>query len=155
MIVRDEEANLPRSLAPIADYFDEVVVVDTGSTDGTVPLAKRYGAKVSEIAWRNDFSYARNQSIDLASGDWIMWFDADNRITLNDAEKIRGLIDDRQDKIFWCTEVVEPGGGELVQKRIFPNLPGFRFEGSIHEQLVHPKGGIRYVMTDVRIFHWG
>ncbi len=88
MIVRDEEANLPRSLAPIACYFDEVVVVDTGSTDGTVSLAKQYGAKVSEIAWRNDFSYARNQSIDLASGDWIMWFDADNRIATHDAEKM-------------------------------------------------------------------
>ena len=155
MIVREEEANLPRSLAPIVSYFDEVVVVDTGSTDGTVSLAKQYGARVFEIPWRDDFSWARNQSIDLASGDWIMWFDADNRITTDDAERIRGLIDDRQDKIFWCTEVVEPGGGELVQKRIFPNRPGFRFAGAIHEQLVHPEDGFHYVMTDIKIYHWG
>lgn len=155
MIVRDEEENLPHSLAPIADYFDEVVVVDTGSSDRTVSLAKQYGAKVFEIPWRKDFSYARNQSIELASGDWIMWFDADNRMEDRDAQKIRGLIDGQQDKIFWCTEVVEPGGGELIQKRIFPNQPGFRFVGSVHEQLVHTHKRIRYVMTDVKIYHWG
>ena len=155
MIVRDEETNLPRSLAQILSYFDEVVVLDTGSTDGTVPLAKEYGAKVFEIPWRNDFSYARNRSIELASGDWIMWFDADNRISEHDADKIKRLVDEKQDKVFWCTEVVEPGGGQLIQKRIFPNLPDFRFTGAIHEQLVHPQEGIRYVTTDIKIYHWG
>jgi glycosyltransferase involved in cell wall biosynthesis len=155
MIVRDEEENLPRSLAPIAGYFDEMVVVDTGSSDKTVSLAKQYGAKVFEVPWRKDFSYARNQSIEFASGDWIMWFDADNRMEGRDAQKIRGLIDDQRNKIFWCTEVVEPGGGELIQKRVFPNQPGFRFEGSVHEQLVHTHKRIRYVMTDVKIYHWG
>ena len=155
MIVRDEEANLPYSLAPISSYFDEVVVVDTGSRDGTVSLAKQYGAKVFEAQWRDDFSYARNRSIELASGDWIMWFDADNRISEHDVDKIKRLVDDKKDKIFWCTEVIEPGGGQLIQKRIFPNLPGFRFTGAIHEQLVHPQEGIRYVTTDIKIYHWG
>ena len=101
MIVRNEEANLPHSLAPITPYFDEVVVVDTGSKDATVSLAKQYGAKVFESTWRNDFSYARNQSIERASGDWILWFDADNRMEIEDAKKIRGFLDDQLNKIIW------------------------------------------------------
>ncbi|MDY6973187.1 MAG: glycosyltransferase, partial [Thermodesulfobacteriota bacterium] len=67
MIVRDEEANLPRSLKPIAPYFDEVVVVDTGSKDETVFLARQFGAKVFHIPWQDDFSLARNESIAFAS----------------------------------------------------------------------------------------
>jgi len=155
MIVKNEAHNLSRSLKPIHGFFDEVIVLDTGSTDGTKSLAQEYGAKVFDVPWRNDFSYARNQSIERASGDWILWFDADNRMEIEDAMKIRGLLDDQLNKIFWCTEVVEPRGEQLIQKRIFPNRPDFRFAGSIHEQLVHPDEGIRYVWSDIRIYHWG
>lgn len=155
MIVRNEEKNLPLSLGPVAPYFDEVIVVDTGSMDETASLAKNYGAKVFEIPWRNDFSYARNQSIERASRDWILWFDADNRMEIKDVKKIAGLLDDQLNKIIWCTEVVEPRGEQLIQKRIFPNRPDFRFAGSIHEQLVYPEEGIRYVWSDIKIYHWG
>ncbi len=155
MIVKNEEGNLPKSLAPIAAYFDEVILVDTGSTDRTRDLAGNYGAKVFEIPWRDDFAGARNESIARASGDWIFWFDADNRIAVEDARKMRRFIESPRDRIFWCTEVVEPKGERLIQKRIFPRLPGFNFIGRIHEQLSHPAEGIRYVMTDIRIYHWG
>jgi glycosyltransferase involved in cell wall biosynthesis len=155
MIARNEEKNLPRSLAPLAPYFDEVIVMDTGSNDGTAPFAGRCGAKVFEIPWQDDFAWARNQSIERASGDWILWFDADNRMEVKDAKKIKGLIDDQPDKVFWCTEVVEPRGDTLIQKRIFPNRSNFRFAGPVHEQLIHPREGIRYVMTDIQIYHWG
>jgi len=155
MIVKNEAQNLGRSLKPIHGYFDEVIVLDTGSTDGTKSLAQEYGAKVFDVLWRNDFSYARNQSIERASGDWILWFDADNCMAIEDAKKIRGMLDDQLNKIFWCTEVVEPRGEELIQKRIFPNRPDFRFDGSIHEQLVYPEEGIRYVWSDIKIYHWG
>jgi glycosyltransferase involved in cell wall biosynthesis len=155
MIVRNEAKNLPRSLAPIASLFDESIVVDTGSTDGTVDLARGYGAKVFEICWKKDFAQARNYSIDRASGDWIFWLDADNRIEIEDVRKMRRLIEGEKNRIFWCTEVVEPHGDTLIQKRIFPNHPDFRFQGEIHEQLVHPSEGIRFVMTDIQIYHWG
>ncbi len=155
MIVKNEEHNLPHSLAPIAGVFDEVIAVDTGSGDKTRSMARDYGASVYEQEWRNDFSRARNFSIEMASCDWIMWLDADNRMNIEDAEKISGLIQNRRDTIFWCTEVVEPGGSELIQKRIFPNRPEYRFEGPVHEQLVHPENGVRYIMTDIKIYHWG
>ncbi len=155
MIVKNEAHNLSRSLKPIHGYFDEIIVLDTGSTDDTKSLAQEYGAKVFDVPWRKDFSHARNQSIEKASGDWILWFDADNRMEIEDAKKIRGLLDDQLNKIFWCTEVVEPKGDQLIQKRIFPNRPDIRFAGSIHEQLVHPEEGIRYIWTDIKIYHWG
>jgi glycosyltransferase involved in cell wall biosynthesis len=155
MIVKDEAANLARSLKPIAPFFDEVIVIDTGSKDDTVSLAGQYGAKVFEIPWRNDFAWARNQSIERARGDWILWFDADNRMDIDDVLKLRKLIGNRPDRVFWCTEVVEPRGDQLIQKRIFPNHPDFRFQGAIHEQLLHPPEGIQYVLTDIKIYHWG
>jgi glycosyltransferase involved in cell wall biosynthesis len=155
MIVKNEEANLPKSLAPIAAYFDEVILVDTGSTDRTISLAGQYGAKVFSVPWQNDFALARNQSIEKASSDWILWFDADNRMEVTDVKKIKGLIDHQPDKVFWLTEVVEPRGDTLIQKRIFPNRVDFRFAGAVHEQLIHPQEGIRYVMTDIKIHHWG
>ena len=117
MIVKNEAHNLGRSLKPLHDYFDEVIVLDTGSTDKTKRLGQEYGAKVFDVPWRNDFSYARNQSIERASGDWILWFDADNRMEIGDAKKIRSFLDDQLNKIFWCTEVVEPRGEQLIQKR--------------------------------------
>jgi len=156
MIVKNEEKNLGLSLKPLAACFDEVVVVDTGSTDKTAALAKEYGAKVYQDWWRDDFARARNRSLELASCDWIMWFDADNRMSPADVNKIKGLlIDQPLDKVFWCTEVVEPGAGRLIQKRIFPNRSDFKFKGSVHEQLIHPEQDIRYHMTDIKIYHWG
>jgi glycosyltransferase involved in cell wall biosynthesis len=155
MIVKNEEANLSKSLAPIAAHFDEVILVDTGSTDRTISLAGQYGAKVFVVPWQNDFALARNQSIEKASSDWILWFDADNRMEVTDVKKIKGLIDHQPDKVFWLTEVVEPRGDTLIQKRIFPNRADFRFAGAVHEQLIHPPEGIRYVMTDIQIYHWG
>src|SRR5262249_30962404 len=77
MIVRDEEANLPRCLRSAADLVDEMVVVDTGSADGTREFARRLGARVVDFAWVDSFAAARNASLDHATGEWIFWLDAD------------------------------------------------------------------------------
>ncbi|MBW2061033.1 MAG: tetratricopeptide repeat protein [Deltaproteobacteria bacterium] len=154
MILRDETANLRHSLGPVHRLFDEVVVIDTGSKDGTQDLARSYGAKVIEIPWSDDFATARNASIAAASKDWLFWLDGDNRIMPEDVETIRGHIDARRESILWCIEVVVPSGEQLIQKRVFPNRPEVYFEGRVHEQLVHP-AHYRLVMTPVKIIHWG
>ena len=77
MIVKNEEKLLPQCLASIRDHMDEIVVVDTGSTDKTVTIAENFGAKVYHHPWENDFSKHRNQSIGYAGGDWIFILDAD------------------------------------------------------------------------------
>ncbi|MEW5724875.1 MAG: glycosyltransferase [Thermodesulfobacteriota bacterium] len=154
MIVRDEAGNLPRSLGPVAGFFDEAVIVDTGSTDGTPELARSYGARVLRIEWPGDFAAARNVSLGEASGDWIMWLDADNQVSPEGVERLRALLDPAGRAVLWCTEVVVPAGERLIQKRVFPRRPEVYFAGRVHEQLVHP-ADYRSVLAPVEILHWG
>ena len=79
MIVRDEAANLPACLASVHDLVDEMIVVDTGSTDATKELAAQWGAKVFDFPWVDDFA-AANGAIRHATGTWIFWLDADDRL---------------------------------------------------------------------------
>ena len=80
MIVRNEERFLDDCLASIAGQVDEIVLVDTGSTDLTLEIAGRYGARIIEYPWSDDFSAARNHALDHASSDWILYIDADERL---------------------------------------------------------------------------
>src|SRR5581483_8644381 len=75
MIVKDEEANLPACLQSVADLVDEVIVVDTGSTDATVAVAQRLGARVHHFPWVDSFAAARNESLQHATGEWVLWLD--------------------------------------------------------------------------------
>src|SRR5205823_2345512 len=84
MIVRDEEEMLPRCLDAIRDAVDEIVIVDTGSTDRTIEIARSYGAKVLEREWTGSFSDARNASFEAASGDWVIYLDADEVLVADD-----------------------------------------------------------------------
>ena len=154
MILRDEAANLPRSLAPIVRCFDEVVVVDTGSRDETPELAVTLGARVTRMKWPHDFAAARNRSIREARGDWIMWLDGDNQIKPEDVDLLRRDLDNDCRSVLWCTEVVVPQGDRLIQKRVFPRRPEVFFSGRVHEQLIHPSD-YRSVLTGVEILHWG
>ena len=72
MITRNESADLARCLSSAKGLADELVVVDTGSTDDTIAIARSFGAHVIEHAWRHDFAEARNVSLDAATGDWIL-----------------------------------------------------------------------------------
>jgi glycosyltransferase involved in cell wall biosynthesis len=154
MIVRNEAENLPRSLGPVKDRFDEIIVVDTGSTDNTRELAQDMGVRVISIEWPNHFALARNRSIEAATGDWIMWLDADNYIAPEDVDRLRDRLDHQGRKVLWCTEMVIPSGEKLIQKRVFPRNKKVFFAGRVHEQLVHPRH-FASVMTDVVILHWG
>lgn len=91
MMVRDEEENLQRSLPSLKDLADELIVVDTGSKDKSIEVAKSFGAKVYEHPWEDDFSKHRNQSISYATCDWIFIFDADEELIAPDESSIRNL----------------------------------------------------------------
>ncbi len=146
MIVRDEEENLRDCLLSLRDSFDEIIVVDTGSKDRTPRLAKEMGAKVFYFPWQDDFSAARNASLSYAQGDWIFWMDADDRITPQEAQKIRGLIGEDVKKAFSFKVINEGTQEEFYQLRLFPKLPGVKFEGAIHEQV---EGSLRRLGVEV------
>ena len=92
VIVKDEERNLPQWLACVRALADELVVVDTGSTDRTAELARAAGASVYSFAWRNDFSAAKNYALQKAKGSWIVFLDADEYFSEEDIPKVRAYI---------------------------------------------------------------
>jgi tetratricopeptide (TPR) repeat protein len=164
MIVRDEEAMLPRCLAAIADHVDEIVLVDTGSTDRTMDIAREYGAKVIETEWTGDFAAARNVSFDAATSDWIVYLDADEVMGEGQGERLRDLIGRTWREAFFLVETNHTGDledGTAVHHnalRVFRNRPEYRFEGRIHEQIAHRLPGDlpeRIETTDIKVEHYG
>ncbi|MBE7088287.1 MAG: glycosyltransferase family 2 protein [Clostridiales bacterium] len=155
LIVKDEEEVLPRCLNSIKDLADEIIIVDTGSTDDTVKIAKSYGAQVFSFAWVNDFSKARNFSFSKANCDYIMWLDADDVVSEQNAKKIINLKGEMQnfDVIFlnYCA-AFENGTPTFVysRERIFRKNCNFKWEGMVHEA-VSARGKIKY--SDAEIHH--
>jgi glycosyltransferase involved in cell wall biosynthesis len=138
MIVKDEENHLGDCLKSIQSLADQIVVVDTGSTDDTVKIADSYGATVVHSDWRNDFSYSRNISLDHATSRWILWLDADDRVPPTEVEKFKKLKTSPPDRAFYMKIRNVRGQGfgeEWFQLRMFPNHPKIRLERKIHEQI--------------------
>jgi tetratricopeptide (TPR) repeat protein len=164
MIVRDEEEMLPRSLAAARDAVDEIVVVDTGSRDRSVEIAREFGATVIEREWTGSFADARNASFDAASGDWVLFLDADEVLDPADAPLLRELTGRTWREAFYLVEINhtgEIGDGTAVTHnalRMFRNRPEYRFEGRVHEQIAHhlPSGlPERLEPTPIRVDHYG
>jgi len=163
MIVKNEEDNIARCLESVKDAVEEMVVVDTGSTDRTVEIAKSYGAKVFYHEWTGDFSEARNISLDHTSGDWVMFLDADEELVRDDVMSLRELLEDDENEGFFFNELSfigekeEDGAVVNLAFRLWRNRPEYRFTGAIHEQIIakvqsrNPKIGY----SNVRINHYG
>jgi glycosyltransferase involved in cell wall biosynthesis len=141
MIVKNEARCLARCLQSIRAIADEMVIVDTGSTDDTIEIAKSFGATISRFDWVNDFSAARNFALEQTGGDWILVLDADEFASEALGKEIREFIGQRP--AVGRLKIVSDfrrGGNTLRSQcyvsRLFPR--GARFEGRIHEQLVSP-----------------
>ena len=92
LIARDEQDNLPHCLESVRGVFDEIVVVDTGSKDQTVEIARSFGARVFDFEWVDDFAAARNEALAHATGDYVFWLDADDVVEPRELEKLRALL---------------------------------------------------------------
>lgn len=141
LIVKNEAAMLGPCLASLVGVADEVIVVDTGSTDDTVKIALESGAKVSHLPWPRDFAAARNASLEQATGDWILVLDADERLTPDAGRHIRHLMQFGGIcfELRFLNYLNDTGEGEAMEHyltRLFPNRPHIRYQGVIHEQLV-------------------
>ena len=163
MIVRNEERLLGQCLGSIRDYVDEIIVVDTGSVDSTIAIAKAYGAKVYEHPWQYDFAFHRNQSIGYATGDWFLVIDADEKLMvtaftpLEDLKKrFEALPDDVCALLFTIISKNRFGNTTSTGQnlRFFRNGAGVRYEGYIHNYVVLP-ANMNGVPTDLEIEHYG
>ena len=136
MIVRDEETMLPGLLDGVAGLWDELCVVDTGSTDGTAGLLAAAGADVRALAWNDDFAAARNASLDMAGGDWILVLDADERVSPELAEAVRALLDDDAAgaaTVRLRNELPHGHRRDARLLRLFRRDPSIRYAHAIHE----------------------
>lgn len=136
LIVRDEESFLAGCLASLQGLVDEIVVVDTGSVDTTRAIARTYGARLYEFPWRDDFAAARNFGLDRASGDWILYIDADERIRPFDRPTLAGEL--AAPGLCAATLRFRPQTGFTAYRelRLFRRCADIRFEGEIHETIV-------------------
>jgi len=163
MIVRDEAENLGRCLRSVRGHVAEMVVVDTGSRDATCAVAESFGARVVRFPWADDFSRARNRSLEEAGGEWILVLDADEE--LREARLLPNLTA-REDVEGWTFTIVSPLGtdGEMgasrhAALRLFRNRAAYRFEGPVHEQIQpgilrsRPDAVIRHAQVEIR--HYG
>ncbi|NPV79254.1 MAG: glycosyltransferase [Firmicutes bacterium] len=163
MIVKNEERFLARCLDSVKDVVDEMIIVDTGSTDRTVEIAKSYGAKVYFHEWKNDFAEARNASLEKATGDWILVMDADEVLAPGMYTVIHRLIDTGIRAIY-CARISNRKSIEDDQSlfdhfmnRLFPSDPDIRFVGSVHERIISLSNEplpVRSIL-DFVIFHIG
>lgn len=164
MMARNEERFLAECLKRASKCVDEIVIVDTGSTDRTVEIAESFGARIVRTTWADDFATPRNLGLDAATGDWIFVLDPDEFLVDGQEQRIRDLV--RDPKICGYHLVfqnVYTGGKTLgvIMVRLFRNLPGIRWVNRIHEQITpaliakgHPQGLILST-TDVVVEHHG
>ena len=150
VITKNEAENLPRWLASMRTFADEMIVVDTGSTDATVEIARAGGARVCHFDWINDFAAAKNFALDQAKGDWVVFTDADEYFTEESAPRVRPLIEEYGKKETFDGFIVhlvnidmDTGallGTSAEVQRIFRRAPHIRFVGSIHEHVENLSG---------------
>lgn len=142
MIVRNEEQNLRDCLRPVAKLFDEIVIVDTGSTDDTRNIALEFTSKVYDFPWCDDFAAARNEALRHAGCDWIFWLDADDRIPPGETPNLRSLLKGLrlENGCYFMTTRCKPkhecdGFSLLSHIRLFRSTPELQWRGRVHEQL--------------------
>ena len=155
LIVKDEEAVLARCLGCVSKFADEIVIVDTGSLDGTVQIAKKFTDKVYFFKWCDDFSAARNFAFDKATSELIMWLDADDFITDENCAKIKNLKNNFAGFDMAVLPYAAAFDGDKPtfiynRERIFRRDKGYRFSGEVHEA-VTAHGKIYY--SDAAIYH--
>jgi tetratricopeptide (TPR) repeat protein len=166
MIVKNEERFLRTCLESVRDVVDEIIVVDTGSSDKTVEIAREMGAKVFFFEWTGSFADARNCALDHATSDWILVLDADEVVTPETVHNIRELIQIPQPNLTgyqlkirnFSMENNEVDTIEHFMMRLFPRHPELRFSGYIHEQVKPVHDSVvfeRLTTTDVLLLHYG
>ncbi|MEA2062651.1 MAG: glycosyltransferase [Gemmatimonadota bacterium] len=179
MIARNEAHCIGRALENVGDHVDEIILVDTGSTDDTVAIAESYGARVYHHPWTDDFSESRNHSLDHATGDWILVLDPDEAINYLDLVYLKELAADahsafslrqrhyaREPNVFGLIENDDDfynesagyaGWTENIMCRFFKRDPRIRYRRPVHE-VVEPsleEAGIMPVLLDVALHHFG
>lgn len=163
MIVRNEERVLGDCLASAKPFFQEMIIVDTGSSDRTVEIAKEHGAKVFDMVWPDSFAGARNESLKHATGDWVCWLDADDTLPFGSGYAILKAVTAAPDDLGGLVMPIrfvndDPEFGTSVDHvKVFRNHRGWKFEGRIHEQILQDirRDGLNIARLNADVLHTG
>lgn len=164
MIVKNEADHLARCLQSVDGVVDEIIVVDTGSTDDTAEIARRYGANIIFSPWQDDFAYSRNVGLKHAKGDWILFLDADEELDNIGKYQLREFALHDEFEAFFLqihNYVGDSNHGATINPvlRMFRNRSEYRFEGRIHEQIAtrifQNKPDASFHITEIKIHHYG
>jgi glycosyltransferase involved in cell wall biosynthesis len=162
MIVKNEEKVLRRCLESVTGFMDEIVIIDTGSTDSTKEIAREYTAKIFDFEWTKNFAEARNFAASKASGKWILSLDADEYVDRANVLEVINLMKRSSSKVdFYNTTVVHFIGSDAEETiknsypKIYRNIPQIKYHRPIHESLM--KEGNDYIIRDsgLKVFHTG
>lgn len=163
MICKNEEKTIGNALKSVKDIVDEIIVVDTGSTDNSIDIVKSYGGKVYKEEWNDDFSYIRNIALDKAKGEWILVLDCDEIINDTGKDRILKYIRDSKDYKGLNLRVASfiNGKKRSIENsiRLFRNDENIRFKGkiqeSVKESIIKNYGKEAISFTDAQIFNYG
>ena len=164
MIVKNEERYLEQCLKSICSVVDEICIVDTGSTDRTIEIATKFGARIEHHAWRDDFAWARNKAIEMATKRWIIMLDADEELSPESRKPLAALKTVPADTFglyLRCENLSDdykgPGTMSHLLARIFPNNPRIRYISPIHEYVTIDgrETGVDTRLSDIHIVHHG
>lgn len=167
VITKNEEKCISRCLQSVKMIVNEIIVVDTGSTDGTIIIAEQMGAKVVHYQWSNDFAAARNYALDQAKGDWIIFLDADEYIAAETIKNVRPFIDkihgnQKIEAVRCQMNNLEGIDGPLRSSnpsiRIFRHSPVIRYKGRVHEAVFKygkPVNSTNVDNQSIVIYHTG
>ena len=167
VITKNEEKNIEKWLECMSELADEIILIDTGSEDHTVDIAEKYNAKIYHIKWENDFSKAKNYAIEKASGDWIIFLDADEYFSKSSINNVKNYIklinNDKKIDALTCKiiNINADNNNSVISSfhniRIFRNNINLRYENNVHEMLKKKDGilGIYNLGIDVEIYHTG
>jgi len=155
MIIKNEEKYLEKCLLSVSDLVDEIVIVDTGSTDNTLDIIRKYpDVFIHHYQWNNNFASARNYAIDKCSGDYILVLDADEHITEGSRKVLEEIVNKQQIGKLKQVNMFEKDGiifsSSIYISRFFPK--SVRYNGAIHEQL---DSNLPRVEMGITVTHYG
>lgn len=167
MIVKNEEEFIDQCLKSVRDLVDEIIIVDTGSTDRTIEICQKHGASIYPYTWNDHFAEARNFGINKAKSDWILWLDADEELEFGHKDLLQNTLANTQANMLLLPVMNYSGESFPVnyneaflyyQPRIFRNHVGIQFHNRIHETPMFPKeneSSNSITELEIPIHHYG
>ena len=161
MIVKNEERYLRDCLSSVSGIVDDIVIVDTGSTDSTIDIANEFGARIFHFPWINDFAAARNFALDQTDKGWILYLDADEKLSPSSIKELKKITSSSPSKAYLCNVISisekDTPSTIMMYPRLFPSRKAVRFAGKVHEQIEYSilRNKIPILIAKIDIIHIG